>query len=100
MHYSAFLVFLLRAVIQFYRQNTATTKVRNFNDESPPAGRFLPAASKSSSELSVAALSFLSGVASSEDGLAKLQEHDAFGVVVEVRIEEFLTSSCSSIPLC
>jgi hypothetical protein len=58
------------------------------------------AASKTSSELSVAALSFLSGVASSEDGLAKLQEHDAFGVVVEVRIEEFLTSSCSSIPLC
>ena len=38
-----------RAVIQFYRQNTATTKVRNFNDENPPAGRFLPAASKSSS---------------------------------------------------
>ena len=38
-----------RAVIQFYRQKTATTNVRNFNDENPPAGRFLPAASKLSS---------------------------------------------------
>ena len=34
---------------QFYRQNTATSKVRNFNNENPPAGTVLPAASNSSS---------------------------------------------------
>ena len=36
---------------QFYRQNTATSKVRNFNNENPPAGTVLPAASNSSSTM-------------------------------------------------
>ena len=41
---------------QFYRQNTATTKVRNFNNENPPAGTVLPAASNSSSTMDVTLL--------------------------------------------
>ena len=41
---------------QFYRQNTATTKVRNFNNENPPAGTVLPAASNSSSTMDMTLL--------------------------------------------
>ena len=41
---------------QFYRQNTATSKVRNFNNENPPAGTVLPAASNSSSTLDMTLL--------------------------------------------
>ena len=41
---------------QFYRQNTATSKVRNFNNENPPAGTVLPAASNSSSTMDMTLL--------------------------------------------
>ena len=41
---------------QFYRQNTATGKVRNFNNENPPAGTVLPAASNSSSTMDMTLL--------------------------------------------
>ena len=41
---------------QFYRQNTATTKVRNVNNENPPAGTVLPAASNSSSTMDMTLL--------------------------------------------
>ena len=41
---------------QFYRQNTATSKVRNGNNENPPAGTVLPAASNSSSTMDMTLL--------------------------------------------
>ena len=41
---------------QFYRQNTATSKVRNFKNENPPAGTVLPAASNSSSTMDMTLL--------------------------------------------